>query len=687
MTSHNPRAFLFATPQQWQSCLTLGVDDQANRLMTWSGISDASAFERSLAVNIALAFPCEYFLWREADGQIWRKTCSTETADVVEGLHPLHSAQGVCIVGDLIWTWAKSSVALVDARSLAVTWRLTIAGDVVALTVDQHGLAIALVDNDDRQQLVIISSGGDVMTCFALPADRKVKHIVWARTNVVLVLTFEGDALLELDVQQRAVIRRISLSTFALCNIGIALSRSDKGPIILLVEHTQERAKYCIFLDGNSVKLGVVSMPEDTTAVFPSNEKLAIAAGRKIVTYGFTPAGKPSSIETRAVIVTPPLSIPQRSDEEGWRRMEIEANLPDGTRLEVAVAQISGNDALKSINNSWQAASATNGVAGEFLTATDMVDIADFQGDSASGQTRYSLQLPYATSATLVFKLTLHSSLNAPAPVISSMQVVYGGRSMASRLPAVMLRDDTKMGGFLSSLMGMLDAAASDIDQAILSLDSKSDVQRAEDTWLDEMAGWIGLPWHKRIPMETKRVMLQVAPSILQSYGARRGLQQVLNAALGDLEVDYNILDFTADLDIATTAGGPASASKLPMLLTGYPATAAMLGRKAIIGKAELLSANDGPECGDLGSVVLVEITTTASIKDNLSIWLQQVLKQMVPAHVELRIRWTSQKTIPGDMEVHEPHTVSQSFLNKDSRLLPRHTPHLNPLSHTECLS
>jgi len=343
-----------------------------------------------------------------------------------------------------------------------------------------------------------------------------------------------------------------------------------------------------------------------------------------------------------AGLLTPRLYSPISSNGRGWLRAEIDLTLPTGAALEVSFA--STDDAVladrvdAAANNPGLPAAARQRLAWSALGDANAGPTFTIVGDDA-GASRAEIPLFTTDDRWLWLRLELQVPAGVAAPSLGGMRVLYPELSIVQDLPAIFRGSTNDPTGALRRLVGVLETTTQDIDGRIRSIAGQLDPAVAEAGWLDHLAQWLGLPWHRALPEAAKRRLLEAAGDLLDLRGRRAGLLRLLQALVAPGQA--RVADLTVDYPPVRLGGEDGTGARLPGLLAGVRRGVTTLGGKAVLGRARLGCAATPPDpLADLGPALRIEITTTAEARAALQPLLGDILADYVPAGMRIAIRW-----------------------------------------------
>jgi phage tail-like protein len=217
---------------------------------------------------------------------------------------------------------------------------------------------------------------------------------------------------------------------------------------------------------------------------------------------------------------------------------------------------------------------------------------------------------------------------------------VAAGRAVY--LPALYRRAEVQPGDFLRSLVGVLESTTQMLDARIAQMGRYIHPKTAPGPWLDFIARWLGLPWDDAMSLDQKRAIATRAADLANGRGTRAGLEALLESLMPGRPRRFRVSDGTADFGMVMLGGTGCAGSRLPAILGGLPATATELGNKAILGRARLPCPGSENGAGRLVGHIRVDVAATAEERARWQPWLRNLIEDMVPATVRVRLRWLS---------------------------------------------
>jgi len=356
-------------------------------------------------------------------------------------------------------------------------------------------------------------------------------------------------------------------------------------------------------------------------------------------------AGRPVS----AIFLTPTLTSPEGKDR-GWLRAELLADLPPGATLQVRYA--SSNDPLL-ISAVTRIVSDRATPPGERWVRVNQLLTQwtefEYRGPAAppcdSGQPpapdAHTVPLYGATGTALWLAVELRAAEPDQLPKLLELDVRYPELSLMQHLPAIYRSKEGDRDGLLRSLVEVLEATTHGLQERIERLGTLVDPATAPEEWLDFLASWMGMPWHKTLSLQAKRALLGAAADLLARRGTRAGLLLLLRCLLPGTRV--HIVDSSVDLSPVILAGeGGAGATLLPAILLGRPHSYAVLGSPhTVLGRTHLKCEDETSCPRDLIEGRLL-IRISAEAEDNAAVAniLGYLISDYVPIGLRVDLRW-----------------------------------------------
>jgi phage tail-like protein len=663
-------AYTFGTAAQWQRCLVTGFDVNGGVLKPVARLGTVAQQSTSDGpVSIVAANLPGDLVWRLQSGgrrDLVRRTGNDDA--------PTTLAIDALLAGATRWVLERHSVWSFDAASRSVrryerdSLTEDVALDLSAWTSVQDiagdaadGLWILLADDDGRLWLLHVDCAARQQALYQGPPDLQgpAQLGALARGARLVVLGADG-ALRLLNGANGDEIRTITGWRSGSCWRADRLTTDRQGRIAVLGHDTAAPARGAVFildsegdlLDTISGTAAHLSPPPFDVAIAGDVLWLAADDGLWFIDSSDSSVAR----ESENVLLTPALFSPDRTEAGGWLRAEISMTLPRGAVLE-AEAVTTGDDRV---------ANQVADIAADMSRSADqrrrdIWDLFDHRNarvyhitEAAGDGEPIAVPLFDKTDRWLWLQLRIVTPPDAAAPEVSGLRVLYPDASLMQRLPGVFRGSKNDPTGFLRSIVGVLETTSQRIDDKIRGLGAQIDPSSAPEVWLDEIAGWLDLPWEDALPPDAKRRLAIDAGPLLEMRGTRRGLTLLLRALIGPagrVVVD----DPTVDHPPLRLAGDGCDGARLPMLLAGARADAPVLGGHAVIGRVCLGASCDPLQC--ITPAVVIQIEASPSARRALGSLLQRIVANYVPAGLKVVVRWGTVSgavaaTGPEDIEV-----------------------------------
>jgi phage tail-like protein len=216
------------------------------------------------------------------------------------------------------------------------------------------------------------------------------------------------------------------------------------------------------------------------------------------------------------------LSLPIDSDIARcrWHRLRIDADVPPGTTLEVA------------LSTSEDPAPQTQGVnAADWAAFAAGVPHPDDWQPAAAPETDVLVRQPAGRYLFLRMRLT---GPGDASPVVRRLHLDLPRATSADLLPIV-YREEPEAADFTERFMALFDAALGELDEAVERAPALLDVEGVPDALLGWVGGILGTTLDEAWPAERRRALLKEAPGIFRRRGTRGALQDVVRL-LADVE-------------------------------------------------------------------------------------------------------------------------------------------------------
>lgn len=200
------------------------------------------------------------------------------------------------------------------------------------------------------------------------------------------------------------------------------------------------------------------------------------------------------------------LSLPLDSGIPGcrWHRLRLDADVPAGTTLRVAVATTDGSP-------------------------VDHRPHPDDWIETDSGTDDVMLRTPPGRWAFLRVRMT---GDGAQGPVLHQIRLDLPRRTGLDQLPAV-YSEDPRARDFSEHFIGLYDAWLDEIDDVLDRRADLFDAAALPDDALGWLGGLIGVGFEAEMPVKRRRQLLAAAPELYRRRGTPGGLLDALRIALG----------------------------------------------------------------------------------------------------------------------------------------------------------
>lgn len=636
-----PTATWSRNPERWAmaaGAAALAPDGAA----TWIATSSPSATQRLLVLAdddtapIAAAAPAAVAAARH----------------LVAGRRQLWTTDGQ----PLLLAWQREGIAL----------RLR-----VPLAVDQ--VVDLAADGDDGVWVLARVASHDMAVHVDCAGHEVARHALGTESARGLACILRGDALVLLEacgarlswVDLRTSSRRFTASLHGarLCADASVVTASRERVVVGGVSRAPDsEGAWIATFDAHGDLLDVVDTDQPPVDLAVGRATLIVTSSHAVLRYRLARAA--SNGERQAVMLTPALESPPAEGRAPWLRAEAIATLPAGTSVEIAWAgtddpqQKRRADAL--LHDAGQAPQLRwHRLREELAFSQPLV----FGADPGAGAGPMTCALPLHDVRTrwIWIAVTLVAAPGAERPALHSLEVAHPDESLMQSLPAVYRRQAAQPGDFLRSLVGLLETTTQGLDRRIAGLGQLLDPARADEAWLDAIAGWLGLPWDESLPIDAKRALLSAAETLQSARGTRRGLEALLAAVLPPRRA--RVVDLLADHGFARL-GCRDAPLRLPAMLGGLAPGWLVLGRKARLGRGRL--GPDGAiDCGArFAGIVVVELAATSTERRAWS-WLRPLLEQFMPLTARLQLRWIPPRAAAPDGVLHAGLTLESELTSR----------------------
>ena len=672
-TPRDFRIYRFAVPAHWKTGILSRIRIQAEGALVPErplAPSPSRFLEVPGGVELVAFDAYGTAYWRTVDGKLqWMEEGGFRPCEIEADVGIARSPR---LVIGRVWLWAfKPRTACLIRYDLETLQRdevISVPYSITDIAPDgDDGLWVLETPPSQPPILRRVDACGRVAKPIPLSAclGRCLGVTYLAQVRRVVVLSGDGSSVTLVDPKAptKAVTVRLQHEIEGFCATRIDSDRRNR--IVLVGVMDQTKAPTILLLDSSGGLLDrIPAGPKDYGSINGATARgktLLVATSHGIHWFRSEPAG--DGVSASGVFLSPPLYSPDTDSLRGWLRAEISVVLPKGATLAVTVMGTDDPAVMKDVKAFSEDATLPPAVRQkkirEKLQAKDAPafvftspqDEASYVQPGPSGST----PLAPSTCAVPLFKhaerwlwleLGLHAAPDGELPDLKELRVIYPEISLAQHVPAIFRGDvtarDPKSGdptGFFRQLLGVLETTTQGIDQTIAKLGSYIHPATADGEWLDFVAGWLDLPWDDALPNDIKRRILNNAAQLLNHRGTRAGLERLLRLLFPDGKT--RVIDVNVDMGIAILGGSGYPGSALPALLSGLPADAAVLSRRAVLGHARLATEDSDPVgIAPFMGWLRIEISAGNRDRADLEALLPRLLSAMIPAGLRVDIRW-----------------------------------------------
>jgi phage tail-like protein len=659
MSLQSSHIYRFATQAQWAQCLFRGADRTTSFANVGMHPTPPLADEPTRFASSGAWAPTVTkvgeSIWRDGAGRLLRALAGDDAPVAAPAPYALARATRIVATRDALWAAGPAGLTLECFDLDSLTRRLvveTAPGKVVDLAADGSDALLVLLQRDDDFDCVRVDGRGSITAIGTLRGTPPLVALAnLPRAGQILVLAEDGRNLYGFRRGQATANYFVSLGSLRPCFRATALGSDARSRFLVGGSDSEEfgRTPRVLILDADGLEADDIIVESEPAGLAGNRENLLVAVGAGLRIYATTQvASNTSSICT---LITPALRSPQVAGLEQWLRAEAWVSLPAGTTLEMRYAATDDPDLLAQAKRT---AGDTSVPARERVSRLEAL-LPDwstpvvFAGSDARKQpadTAAPLAAPLfdASGENLWLSIALSAAPGAPLPSLSRLDVRYAGGSLLDQLPMIYKRSAATPNNFLRDLLGVLEATTQETDQRVGSLGALIHPRTAPTTWLDFVAEWLGLPWDDGLSDAQKRAIALAARRLAAERGTRRGLEALLDCLFPGKPKRYAITDVDVDFGLATLGGDGCTGSRLPAVLSGLPASVALLSTKTILGQARLPCAGQTIDTTSrfLLGRLRVDLTATAEEQRAWTPWVRALIEAMVPASMQLSIRWRS---------------------------------------------
>jgi phage tail-like protein len=308
-----------------------------------------------------------------------------------------------------------------------------------------------------------------------------------------------------------------------------------------------------------------------------------------------------------------------------WHRLVIDADIPAGTRIGVAVAtsEVATPVPQGVPDPDWAGFPAGPPHPGDWQTIE-------------AGQTDALIRCPAGRYLFLRLRL---SGDGSATPRVRRIHIAFPGATSADLLPAV-FREDGVAGDFTERFLSLFDATLGSVDAAVARFPALLDGARARDEVLPWIARFLSVTLDETWDADRRRAMLRAAPDLFRRRGTRDGLNRSIRLAYGlseDAIINEHGLERVWGAVAATGSVGPADARLGHTRLFSRNRARLTLGRSTLDRTPVMSFGNPAADPHDVGAFRFsVELPASAGADASALIRLVEGQK---PAHTLAAVR------------------------------------------------
>jgi len=642
--------YRFATEAQWQACLFAGADrstvDARRGLRPFAPYGLPPTLFETIGAHAPALSDMAELLWRDDAGSLQRLPDGAEQPRSAAAPTSIRSSKRMVAAPGTLWTvGADGAVEAFDIDSLSRLFSVDLGGlGAIDIAGDGHDGVYALLASNDDRFIVHVDCAGRIDAELSVGAAMSASALVFLAHPARLVLLGSDATKLYWFDTEGALERTIIVAALRPCFDLVAIG-SD-GCARLFLAGTDGKAvgggHQVLMLDTEGNVLGTVPLGNAPTGITAGRSQLLVTTGIGLARFDPTILVPQGGGEIRAAVLTPLLRSPSQPPRR-WLRIEARVALPAGCSVEISYASADDPELIERLSERLRdtAASPARRLDDWRRALAPRTFVFHGDGQSASDEERVlSAPLHDVTADLLWVQVELIAAPGASIPHLSQLSILYPGATLIEHLPAIYRSGELEAGDFLRALVGVLEAGTQQLDATISDLGRRIHPATAEGEWLDYVANWLGLPWDDGLSLDQKRGIVGRASLIANGYGARAGLETLLEGLIPGQPRRFRLVDVTADYGIATLGGGECQGTRLPAILSGLPQSASELGNKAILGHAKLPCGDSEPEAARFLGCIRVDVMADAGEREAWSPWLGSLIDSMLPATTRAELRW-----------------------------------------------
>ncbi|HET8775149.1 MAG TPA: phage tail protein [Thermoanaerobaculia bacterium] len=633
----------FSSAAQFDACLFDGADRTSPGLRPFAPYTRVATLYESHGAHAPAVTRAGEILWRDDDGLLQRLPACADVPEAVPAPPGIARAARIVATQRGLWVANGATLELYEEETLARLVRVELpAGPIIDIAGDGRGGVFALVE----QTAVRVDCTGTIAGRIPFEGVADAIAFVYLRRAKRFVV-LHRERLSWFGADGGAAILFKAVPAMRPCFAAQVLG-SD-GERRVFIAGSTDGAAFVLSFDAEGNPVGDVPLdPRDTptTGIAAARDILLVTGLRGLLRFAKTGTMPDGAGEASTTLLTPVLFSPDREDARRWLRVEAVANLPEGTTIEVAYA---ATDDVQV--RDWLTKMASNPT----LTASQRIRELRAEPDvwrtpvvfhGGSARTPFAAPLFDVRERFLWVAITLTAAPGARLPDLTSLSVLYPGRTLMEHLPSIYQRAEAQPGSFLRSLVGVLETTTQELDGRIASMAANIHPSTAPDDWLDFVARWLGLPWDDALTFEQKQAIVLRAPELARGRGTRAGLEALLESLLPGTPRRFRVTDATADHGFAIVGGDGCAGSALPAMLGGLTRSSAELDTAAVLGTMRLPCASQRDDgAWQLAGKIRIDV---AASEEELP-WLLALIADMVPLTARVELRWIGRHALRSD--------------------------------------
>lgn len=658
--------YRFASKAHWDACLLVGADRAGQNGK--DVVRPFAAFEApatpiaSTTGAYAPAYtPVREVVWRDDAGMLHRLPDGDDDPQAVAAPAAIATASRIVSTAKGLWVAgrAAATVECFDPETLSRRLVVELPGArVIDIAADGREAIRVLVARGDAWHVDRIDCAGTVGASAPLEGIAEPGAFTYVRADDrLVVLSRDGARIFVFAGTGGAPAVRLLSSSLAPCFVGSHIAGHPRGRVFLAgTDRLGASNAHVVVLEASGVKLDDVPLSETATGLAAGRDSLLVTGKRGLYIFRAVDPVPDSVAGTRTMLVTPMLEAPETEGGRRWLRIEVAADLPAGSSLEVAYAATDDPEVRDEMLKISRDVSVPVAKRAQVLhAAADLwsTPITFHGGEAGPNEANAALAVPLhdVRGRYLWVAVSLVAGPGGGRPVLSRLSVLYVGHTLMEHLPAIYQRAEAEPGSFIRALVGVLETTTQDLDELIAQLGRSIQPDHASAPWLDYLARWLGLPWDDALDVDQKSCIVRVAARLARARGTRAGLEALLECVVARQPGRFRVVDGTGDHGVAHLGGGECLGAMLPAMLGGLPPTTARLGVQATLGSMRLPCPGECQEDGTsrfLGRI-RVDLAANAQERRKWEPWITRLVTEMVPVGTRASVRWTTASALRGD--------------------------------------